>query len=141
MLCRPYRVFLLALPPAQFWRHFLTTLQTMNHELRCYLRLRVNIPNEILLLIEKYLWQLNFAFTNLIIKISFSQHGLLYLHLNQYKQFHRKSGNSTDSKLHYYGQECTYNRTLAISKRLYWPERTKITCIHNGSLTHSIFFK
>ena len=104
----------------------------MNHELRCYLRLRINIPNEILLLIEKYLWQRNLAPTNLTIYqfsrnvgpyspryFSFSQTphgraGLLYLHLNQYHGEgshypYRKSGKSSHFKAHYYGPDCIYN--------------------------------
>ena len=111
-----FQIFLAATP--------CTTLQTMNHELRCYLRLRFNIPNEIILLIEKHLWQRNLAPTNSAI-FYFSQifgggTGLLYLHLNQYKgqrihSLYRKSGKSADSKPHYYGQNCFYNlyrRTL-----------------------------
>lgn len=96
----------------------------MNHELRCYLRLRVNIPTEILSLIEKYLWQLKLARTNLI--LFSSQSGLFYLHHDQYKlgskerggtnsmYFYRTTGKSIDSKPHYYGPDCMYNKPLGL---------------------------
>ena len=92
----------------------------MNHELRCYLRLRLNIPNEILLLMEKYLWQLKLAPINL--KISFMYRplvseissGLSYLHLtsyqpNMYRRSSRRSGSSKCNKSHHYGPRCLYN--------------------------------
>jgi len=115
----------------------------MNNELRCHLRLRVKIPNEILLLIEKYLWQLNIVWTQNIITWST---GLAWLHLNKYRgrypyfTFWRCSGKSENSKSHLYGPHCLYNKTLAIDRQNpFGPSVTNITCIHNGRLEHSIW--
>ena len=80
----------------------------MNHELRCYLRLRINIPNEILLLIEKYLWQLKLAPTNLKMFLMYErmprpyQPGLYYLHKTLFKAI----------AIHSYGPNCQYNQSL-----------------------------
>ena len=107
----------------------------MNNELKCYLSFRVNIPNHILLLIERYLWQ---------IKLSDS-----FEPLNEMKNMvlyslariaDRKAGRPFQYR-HKYGKNCLYNKTLCtcfgwrIFNRSFYIEEPM--GIHHGALVFS----
>jgi len=138
-------------------KQFFKTLQTMNNELRLYLRLRVNIPHEIILLIEKYLWQLKLAPTNLTI-YEFSECSGMLSNLNMsiglFSLYVKKLGKPFPTALdlmgywgvdhpHKYGPKCSYNRFIGTRRRrpsiiMNFPYYYT-TCIRNGHYNNRVF--
>jgi len=117
----------------------------MNNELRIHLRLIVNIPNHILLLIERYLGQMkmketmkSYVLTNgsyCYFCKQFHLRGLSFLHNKNAQGGITIPVQLLEPGYHSYGPKCMYNRFLgSIIKRDY----QITTTIHNSHIL-SIF--
>jgi len=129
----------------------------MNHKLKCYLRLRLNIPNYILLLIEQHLWKLNFAPNNLklnhILYLRTNQKyysSLFYLQENFFRKRRPQSKHNISlpwlwwykgfwittqpTKTHHYGTRCSYNQFLGTIQQRH------ITMVQSALITVKVVY-